>query len=61
LVAGFVATTGAPVELSVVKVLSLPNLVPPLLVATKRKWYVVLAAKPLMFTLTFWYAFPLLV
>jgi hypothetical protein len=34
LVAGLVATTGGPV---VVKVLSLPYLVPPLLVATIRK------------------------
>jgi len=34
LVAGLVVTAGGPV---VVKVLSLPNLVPPLLVATIRK------------------------
>src|SRR5260370_949485 len=37
-VAGLVITTGGPVVLSVVKVLSLPYLVPPLLVATIRKW-----------------------
>jgi hypothetical protein len=37
-VAGFVVTTGDPVRLRVVKVLSLPNVVPALLVATIRKW-----------------------
>jgi hypothetical protein len=36
-VAGLVVTTGGPVALSVVKVLSLPYLVPPLFVATIRK------------------------
>jgi hypothetical protein len=36
-VAGLVVTTGGPVAVSVVNVLSLPNLVPPLLVATIRK------------------------
>ena len=36
-VAGMVVTTGSPVVLSVVKVLSLPYLVPALLVATIRK------------------------
>jgi len=36
-VAGFVNTTGGPVRLSVVKVLSPPYLVPALLVATIRK------------------------
>jgi hypothetical protein len=51
-VAALVVTTGPPVALSVVNVLSLPYLVPPLLVATIRKWYVVLAAKPLMFAAT---------
>jgi hypothetical protein len=52
---------GGPVVLSVVKVLSLPYLVPPLFVATIRKWYVVLAVKPLMFALTLWYVFPVFV
>jgi hypothetical protein len=36
-VAGLVVTTGGPVALNVVKVLSLPYLVPALLVATIRK------------------------
>jgi hypothetical protein len=36
-VAGLVVATGAPVTLSVVNVLSPPNLVPALLVATIRK------------------------
>jgi uncharacterized membrane protein len=52
-VAGLVITTGGPVALSVVKVRSAPYLVPALLVATIRKWYVVLAAKPLMLAATF--------
>jgi len=60
-VAGLVITTGGPVALSVVKVRSAPYLVPALLVATIRKWYVVLAAKPPMLAATFWYAFPVLV
>ena len=34
---------------------------PALFVATMRKWYVVLAVKPLMFALTLWYVFPVLV
>ena len=37
-VAGLVMTTGGPVGLSVVKVLSLPYLVPALFIATIRKW-----------------------
>ena len=37
LVAGLVVTTGGPVAVSVVNVLSLPSLVPALLVATIRK------------------------
>ena len=37
-VAGLVMTTGGPVGLRVVKVLSAPYLVPALLVATIRKW-----------------------
>ena len=37
LVAGFVVTTGNPVMVSVVKVLSLPNVVPAALLATIRK------------------------
>jgi hypothetical protein len=53
-------TTGGPVGPNVVKVRSAPYLVPALLVATIRKWYVVLAAKPLMLAATFWYALPLL-
>jgi hypothetical protein len=52
-VAGFVIATGGPVALSVLKVLSLPYLVPLLLVATIRKWYVVLAVKPPMVATTF--------
>jgi hypothetical protein len=52
-VAGLVMATGGPVALSVVKVRSAPYLVPPLLVATIRKWYVVLAVKPLMLAITF--------
>jgi hypothetical protein len=36
-VADFVVTTGGPVALSVVKVLSLPYVVPALFVATMRK------------------------
>jgi len=59
--AGLVVTTGNPVGLSVVKVLSLLYLVPALLVATIRKWYVVLALNPLMFALILWYVFPVLV
>jgi hypothetical protein len=58
-VAGLVTTTGGPVGLSVVKVLSLPYLVPWLLLATIRKWYVVFAARPLMFALTARVVFPL--
>jgi hypothetical protein len=57
-VAGLVTTTGAPVALSVVNVLSPPILVPALLVATIRKWYVVFAIKPLMLALMFRYVFP---
>jgi hypothetical protein len=60
-VAGLVITLGGPVGLTVVKVRSMPYLVPALLVATMRKWYVVLAAKPLMVAGTFWYVFPVLV
>jgi hypothetical protein len=45
----------------VVNVLSLPYLVPPLLVALIRKWYVVLPLKPLMLARTLWYVFPVLV
>jgi len=41
--------------------LSLPNLVPLLLVATIRKWYVGFAVKPPMFELTLWFVFPVLV
>jgi hypothetical protein len=37
-VAGLVVTIGNPVGGSVVKVLSLPYLVPALLVVTSRKW-----------------------
>jgi hypothetical protein len=59
-VAGLVVTTGGPVALSVVKVLSLPYLVPALFVATIRKWYVMLGVKPEMFALTLWYVFPVL-
>jgi hypothetical protein len=44
----------------VVKLLSPPYLVPAVLVPTMRKWYLVFAAKPLMFALTFWYEFPVL-
>jgi hypothetical protein len=60
-VAGLVVATGGPVALSVVKVLSLPYLVPALFMATIRKWYVVLAAKPLMLAATFWYVLPVFV
>jgi hypothetical protein len=35
--------------------------VPALFVATTRKWYVVLALKPLTLALTLWYALPVLV
>ena len=59
--AELVITTGGPVALSVVNVLSLPRVVPPVFVATIRKWNVVLASKPLMFALTLWYVLPLLV
>ena len=45
----------------VLNVLSPPGVVPPLLVATIRKWYVVLPFNPEMFALTLWYVFPLLV
>jgi hypothetical protein len=51
-VAGLVIATGGPVPFSVVKVLSLPYLVPLLLVATIRKWYVVLAVKLPMLAVT---------
>jgi hypothetical protein len=47
-----VATTGTPVGVSVVKVLSLPYLVPLLLIPTSRKWYVVFGLNPVMFALT---------
>ena len=60
-VAGLVVATGGPVALSVVKVLSMPYLVPPLFMATIRKWYVVLAVNPEMFALALWYVFPVLV
>ena len=43
-----------------VKVLSLPYPVPALFVATIRKWYVVLAVKPLMLAATAWYVLPVL-
>jgi hypothetical protein len=56
-----VVTIGSPVGEGVVKVLSLPYLVPALLVATIRKWYVVLALKPLMFAITVLGVFPVLV
>jgi hypothetical protein len=52
-VAGFVTATGGPVALNVVKVLSLPYLVPALLAATIRKWYVVFAVNPEMLALIF--------
>ncbi len=42
----------------VVSVLSLPYVVPLLLVATIRRWYVVLAVNPEMFALMLWYVFP---
>jgi hypothetical protein len=58
-VAGFVIATGAPVMLRVVNVLSPPKIVPALLVATIRKWYVVLAVKPVILALTGTYVFPL--
>jgi hypothetical protein len=57
-VAGLVVTTGGSLALSVVNVLSLPNLVPPLLWPTIRKWYVVLALSPLMFADTFCVVLP---
>ena len=47
------ATSGSPLRYGVVNALSLPCVVPALLVATMRKWYVVLAIKPLIFALTF--------
>jgi hypothetical protein len=47
-VAGLVVATGDPVTLSVVNVLSLPDLVPALLVATIRKWYRVCGLNPLI-------------
>jgi hypothetical protein len=53
-IGGLVVTTGGPVAPSVVKVRSTPYLVPAVLAATARKWYVVLAAKPLMVALMFW-------
>jgi hypothetical protein len=43
----------------VVKVLSLPYLVPALLVAMIRKWYLVLALNPLMLALMFRNVLPL--
>src|ERR1051326_3788427 len=52
-VAALVMTIGGPVAVNVVKVRSLPYLVPALLVATMRKWYVVFALRPEMFALTF--------
>jgi len=60
-VAGLVATIGGPVAVDVVNVLSLPYLVPALLLATIRKWYVVLALKPETFALILWYVFPFLI
>jgi hypothetical protein len=45
----------------VVNVLSLPYLVPPLLEALIRKWYVAFPLKPLMDASTLWYVFPVLV
>jgi hypothetical protein len=57
-VAGCVATTGA-VALSVVKVMSLPLVVPLLLVAVILKWYVVAAVKPLMVAVRFCVVLPL--
>jgi hypothetical protein len=59
-VARFVMTTGGPVALRVLRIRSAPYLVPVLLVATMRKWYMVLALNPLMLGLTFWYVLPLL-
>jgi hypothetical protein len=47
-VAGLVVATGGPVTPSVVNVLSPPNLVPALLVATIRKWYRVFGLNPLI-------------
>jgi hypothetical protein len=59
-VAGLVMATGGPVALRVVNVRSAPYVVPALFMATMRKWYVVLAAKPLILALTLWYVLPLL-
>ena len=52
-VAGLVMTTGGPVALNVVKVLSLPRIIPALFMATIRKWYVVFAVKLLILAATF--------
>jgi hypothetical protein len=56
--AGSVITTGGPVLVRVVRVSSLPYVVPSALLATIRKWYVVLAVKLLMLALTFRTVFP---
>jgi hypothetical protein len=45
-VAGLVVTTGGPIGLRVVNVVSLPYVVPQLFIATVRKWYVVLGFNP---------------
>jgi Ethanolamine utilization protein EutJ (predicted chaperonin) len=45
-IAELVNTSGGPVGLSVVKVVSLPYVVPQLFIATVRKWYVVLGFNP---------------
>jgi hypothetical protein len=53
-VAGLVMTTGGPVALNVLKVLSIPcRTGPALFMATMRKWYIVLGVKPLMLAATF--------
>jgi hypothetical protein len=61
LVAGLVMTTGGPMGLNVVKVLSIPGTAgPALFMAMMRKWYVLLGVKLLISAATFWNVSPLL-
>ena len=49
---------GGPVTVSVVNVRSMPMVVPAPFEATTRKWYSVLAVKPVTFAPTGWNVFP---
>jgi hypothetical protein len=58
LLAALVVTMGGPLIVMVLKLLSLPILVPCALLATIRKWYVVLAVRLLILAVTLRDVFP---